>query len=387
MINRKRKIVLVAAIIMVVCLLSACGGNSSKQLWSVETSVDEFGDVTEESYSYIVSSFEGTFSNSTTSDGELVGKIGFTFNRLGHYYVSFDLLENGDTKATYSDYDNCVLKVKVDDDVYTYALSGEAPNGSLMLGSELFDYSGDELFNLLYGGADLRCIIDIGSSSYTFTIESNNFNKLCAEQGLSNAPAEMTVSEATAIFVSDIGLHSSEAYNVLNSHLNTMQRLTSETMLDEIKGKYVGIMAGRWTPYPDEKNPKYLYAWMYAYEFSDEGFRNHAEYLVEYGNKNYKHRHYNPYQKSLLDTLETHNDLLIMTNDEYNTSSTYSLYKLTDNIYVMAYVDKDTGESSAIAYLLVRCESLGEKGIIEGLENALNDIPLITYMNLLQYDD
>ena len=142
--------------------------------WSVEQTVDEFWDVTENSETLIRTSISGDFSN--TASSELAGYVFVTRYSGGtNSAFVFRLLEYGDHQVTFTSSDieeGIVLKVKAGDTISEYPLTGEAPNGDLYL----VDYYGDQLFSLLYDGReDIRCIITIGSSQYNFAIKYGNF--------------------------------------------------------------------------------------------------------------------------------------------------------------------------------------------------------------------
>ncbi len=141
--------------------------------WSLEQTVDEFGDPTGDECvrTYVV----GDFSNTATTSSEL--KV-YMYYMIDSHSFSFRLLEYGRTKAVYFDEDEITLKIKIDDNIFDYTLTGKAPNGDLSLSFEDQPYSYSQIWNCLLCGDDLRCIIYIGSSKYNFTISSNGFSEI-----------------------------------------------------------------------------------------------------------------------------------------------------------------------------------------------------------------
>ena len=158
--------------------------------WEIAPSVDEFGDVKDESDG-IRYPIDGTFKNSATSGSELTGYIFYqpdtTFLDTGVFSVR--LLEYGDTHASYLDSDvyegdGIIMKTKDDDgNVQEYRLVGKAPDSDLVL----FAHSGPfatskdllntnaraanlDLAKSLKDGKDLKTVIYIGSSKYSFTV-------------------------------------------------------------------------------------------------------------------------------------------------------------------------------------------------------------------------
>ena len=158
-------------------------------VWYVEKTVDEFGDITADSKTILSANIEGNFSNTATTSSELSGAVHFQHKSSSdHYYLSFDLLEYTDSPVTFYSSEQMTLKAKVGETVFEYFLTGEEPNGSIVLGGlSSFDHSADILFNELYSGEDIRCIIDIESSQYNFTLQSANFADLSNQEGFQPA--------------------------------------------------------------------------------------------------------------------------------------------------------------------------------------------------------
>ncbi len=127
----KKAISLVLALVM--CLsLCACGSESKtpkqkttipqatepEQIWgwSVEPILDDFGDPTGEFW--LCGLFPGKFSNTATTDAELVARIYYRI-RWSEYGITedliFNMLEYGDHQAFFSEYEKPEIKMKDDD--------------------------------------------------------------------------------------------------------------------------------------------------------------------------------------------------------------------------------------------------------------------------------
>lgn len=177
--------------------------------WENTEVVDEFGDATGESA--IRSVVSGTFSNTATAESDLTVVAFITMgvpayssdfisdnatlisNTLTYptsaYNVQFRLLEYDKTPATHLKSDNMILKTKVGEDVEEYILIGNEDNSDLLvnpviMGKTGFERNGELLLKDLYEGNDVRCIVEIGSSKYKFTLEAGNFQKIIDENNL-----------------------------------------------------------------------------------------------------------------------------------------------------------------------------------------------------------
>ena len=177
--------------------------------WENTEVVDEFGDATGESA--IRSVVSGTFSNTATDESDLTVVAFITMcvpayssdfisdnatlisNTLTYptsaYNVQFRLLEYDKTPATHLKSDNMILKTKVGEDVEEYILIGNEDNSDLLvnpviMGKTGFERNGELLLKDLYEGNDVRCIVEIGSSKYKFTLEAGNFQKIIDENNL-----------------------------------------------------------------------------------------------------------------------------------------------------------------------------------------------------------
>lgn len=192
----KRNIVL---LIMVICCLSLFGckkekddknnttENTTEEVilttnWTTDYLTDDFGDTTNEKCIYCIC--EGTFSNTATTDSPLIVYAYFDPINLGNDdysgSLSFRLLEYTNTKATYLSSDNIILKIKIGEQSYSEELIGSSPNGDVYL---YHDMGGSDFTSELYSpiqkaldnNEDVRCIIEIGSSSYNFTLSGEGF--------------------------------------------------------------------------------------------------------------------------------------------------------------------------------------------------------------------
>ena len=166
--------------------------------WSLAYYVDDFGDPTDSAYLQS-RTFKGTFSNTATQDAALTvilsynpyfsdpesyektqdGKIGIV-RGTATSSIGFCLLEYDENKALYTSGDNVVLKFKRGDETFSANLYGLAPNGDLLLaGNEVGQMKKDEAIGkfilALNKGEEIKCVIEIGSSKYSFTVDGMGF--------------------------------------------------------------------------------------------------------------------------------------------------------------------------------------------------------------------
>ena len=143
--------------------------------WFVGETVAEFGDSTGSTFCY--TTCMGTFTNSATSGSDLAA---------GVYYVSsrqvflFRLLEYNKTDATYLSNADISIKCKVDEYVFDDTLLGDAPNGYLILPSNNNSYK--KIYDYLIEGKEIRTVIYIDNSKYSFAISGNGFKDALSEQ-------------------------------------------------------------------------------------------------------------------------------------------------------------------------------------------------------------
>lgn len=191
-----KKITAFILVIMLCFSLCACNSNANNanktekepvlsensdniSAWTSDVSVDEFGDVTANSSKILKTLISGNFSNTATSDSNLAGYAYIMPDPTGlHFTVVFKLLEYGNNPVSYFSSDKITLKTKINNEVEDFSLTGIAPTGDLYLGAGIDnDDDGDDFIENLYGGNDIKCIINIGSSQYNFDISSKGFLK------------------------------------------------------------------------------------------------------------------------------------------------------------------------------------------------------------------
>jgi len=355
----KKTISLILALVL--CLsLCACGGENdtptstptptqntttteateavSATIWSVQQTVDEFGDVTADSATVIEAPISGDFSNTATASSELSGYVRFAKKpNSDHYIAQFVLLEYNDTPATYTSGDKLTMKVKIGDTVTDFKLTGEVPNGSLFLGVPDFDYAADYLFDELYLGWDLRCIIYIGSSQYNFTIECSNFVELCDAEGFPMAPAQMTAKEAVDIMVTENAQYMGAAVNFFTNNIDNLEIVNTDELTTALYGNFFEIQIDDFAPYWTVQN-------------YDNNTRTQMVYLK-----------YNAYGRSYEATststtngpgFTTEANLLTMIYKNGSTQSS-QVRKLSDDIFV-TYEPNDNGTYVIPAQLMIR---------------------------------
>lgn len=166
--------------------------------WEIDYAVDDFGDPTEQVYIRSMP-ISGKFSNTATTDSDLTAVLFFepyftnpsnyTLNSKGNIEtidgnarscLSFRLLEYGKQKATYLDSEDMVLKFKIGDDSFSTNLYGNAPNDDLFFGFLEGGYKDEDQMmirwiNALRFGKEVKCVIEIGSSKYSFSIDGEGF--------------------------------------------------------------------------------------------------------------------------------------------------------------------------------------------------------------------
>ena len=154
--------------------------------WVLDYLVDDFGDNTDSTYIKCVA--VGDFSNTATTNAELLVTVFFipgVANESNESGFWFRLFEYGDKPATYTSNDEIIMKIKVGDEIITEKLYGTAPNGDLLL------LKGDMLNKLTHTlpteDQEIRCIIEIGSSKYSFTMPldgyADSFNAMMQSYG------------------------------------------------------------------------------------------------------------------------------------------------------------------------------------------------------------
>ena len=143
--------------------------------WLIEEYKDEFGDSKGSTFCYTMC--EGSFENTATSGSDLIAGVYYDASQKAFL---FRLLEYKDKKATYLSDDIISMKCKVGEYVFEDTLIGNAPNGDLFLLEKSTGYN--KLYTYLNDGSEIRTIIYIGNSKYTFTINGNGFKDALEEQ-------------------------------------------------------------------------------------------------------------------------------------------------------------------------------------------------------------
>lgn len=265
MVNMKRLIALLLAAVLALSL-AACGGETGespnsgnetstgettapvdttepqeeptvKTNWEVVNQVDEFGDVIENGDTLLATTISGEFSNTATNSSELSGVAGF-IPYGDEYILSLDLDEYGNSPVTYSDSDlrdGIILKTKIGDTISEYELYGTAPTGNLMLMEDARLFFTDFYDN----SEDARCIINIGSSEYNFTIEYGNFASACDEAF--NIPAGDIQSDIDAIRALLAYSRHIDCYNYFSENINNYPIVTTDELSNIIQNRWLRI--------------------------------------------------------------------------------------------------------------------------------------------------
>ena len=90
------------------------------------------------------------------------------------------MLEYSKTDATYLSNADISIKCKVDEYVFDDTLLGDAPNGYLILPSNNKSYK--KIYDYLIEGKEIRTVIYIDNSKYSFVISGNGFKDVLSEQ-------------------------------------------------------------------------------------------------------------------------------------------------------------------------------------------------------------
>lgn len=360
--------------LLLACLICfsfcACGTEKQQDTWSIKQTVDEFGDVTENSAEVITGVFEGTFSNTATAGSELsvIVSIGRKAKFFSHYLIGFDLKEYNNTTATYLSSDTKIFKVKINEEIIEMDLSGSAPNGTLYLSSEDYECEGDIIFNELLKGNDVRCIINIGSSEYNFTLNSDNFVSLCNGNNFTEGSTELTVAEAVYMLLTDEYEYTETAEELINSNTGKYELLNSSGIKKYLEGRFLQIGPGY-----THINKHKVNVW----EILDISPKNGtstavAQYIMsEYtGQRSLSYLSGKPLETSF------ENDAItkyFVYNGE-DCSATYQCRKITDNIFMLSILSEGSFIPSS---LLLRMNNTVEEADIDYMIN--NYIGAITF--------
>lgn len=145
--------------------------------WMLDYMIDDFGDETD---ACMQSVSLGSFSNLETTDSELATVMFFvpgTSNDVKISYFVFRLFENDEHQVKFKPEDECIIKIKVDDEIFDSTLDVDENSGDLLLIQQPNNSSivYKMIFNSMLLGKNVRCIIEFGTSKYSFTIASDGF--------------------------------------------------------------------------------------------------------------------------------------------------------------------------------------------------------------------
>lgn len=357
--------------------------------WNIKYTTDEFGDVTEDSVSVVEGLFEGSFSNTATSDGDLTAVVAFEKkDEYNHYMALIDLKEYNSTNATYLSSDTIKFKMKVGDKIIEDIMAGSPPNGSLCLGTAEYSWGGDFLYNALYEGEDVRCIITIGSSEYHFTVTSDNFNSVCNQNGYGLGAADLTMKEAVKILLDDYCSYNEYSGDWIGNNLDKLEQLDSDEIKQFLEGYFLEFSptSGSYIPgYDDYVFPEWQ-IWQYSHSTNTKQLS--ASYDVDSigmkvlinANENGQNisgyagaRKYKQSQGTPVGIPVENNTIAFVYSD--SSQFAYQCYKITDNLFVLSYEDTNGGHSIR---LLLRCSGFEEEDIRSAVLSALEtELPLI----------
>ena len=147
--------------------------------WTKDAYVDNFGDPTDQYY--MKGTFEGTFSNSATTDSDL---LVYMFCKTGYYAsdetFSFRLVEYGDHIAQIYEDDKVTVSVKINGNVFTDKADFIYDNDiHISMRNDIFF----EVLKNLDAGKSIPCYIEVQSSfgntsRYNFTIKANGLSTI-----------------------------------------------------------------------------------------------------------------------------------------------------------------------------------------------------------------
>ena len=334
--------------------------------WSIQQQVDEFGDVIPNSKPVIITPFSGTFDNTATKNEKLTGYAYFQImSDNTHYALGFQLLEYGNIDATFLDSDKKTLKVKIQDKISEFNLDGVSPNGNVFTGVRDYEYGGDWLLNQLYQGQDLRCIVYLGSSKYSFNIQSGNLPQVLDQAGIQPGPSGITLKEVLSTYLTDSDWTNNAdgfktAYSYFYKHRNDFDILTTSDMQKEIQGTFLEIEVGQsdsgyWVIRNyDGSQSQQLYYWA-----------NHKERLnpedIQYDRSEAAKEY------SVADDLMTRNIGLIMR---------YQIRKIADGVYIRYGTNsfKKDAEYTNPDYIMISFEGSYAYGYDSEFKKMIGDI-------------
>lgn len=321
--------------------------NASSSDWFFPTSVDEFGDVVESDTVYIASITTGDFSNTATSDSDL--KVETLFNIYnGHRVFSFYLYEYNDKLATYISNSTISMKAKfASDAVSEYTVYGSAPNGPIFLGAT--GNEGDEVFNELANGNDVKCVIYIDNSKYNFTLSSKGFREIC-EEAAQKVTEKNKVEDPTEVLKAFFEREKyGERYNYLKDNMESFDIVPTEDLKELIKGSWLQIQV---------ENVVYDDWWFFKYT-KDNRIQVGRFLEDDNGDLQYEETEKYEYPYSVED------NQLIITNKKGTLIGSYEFRKLKDGYYFVvetqnkSHFNSYTKEYEPYMYLYVQ---YGEDG-------------------------
>lgn len=362
---------------------------AENKVWSLEFSTDEFGDVTDDSVPFLASISQGTFSNSATGGSDLTVVTSFMKKPgYNHYIALFDFKEYNDHSAIFYEYDTVTLKIKIGEQVIsdrlavTSSLTGNSADRTLSWGAAEYTWGGDFLFNALYDGEDVRCIITSGSSEYHFTLESENFQSLCNSNGFSRGAADQTVKESVKTYLDDSGTGIDFTGDWFRNNMDKVELMNDDEIRNLLNGYFLDISLS--TNMPDPVNGDYWfpYWYVYNYDFSNNSTVLTATYDFDYDaktafanalNSGKKITAYNGWREySGVDgnpfTLSIDNNVLTLTSTKGN-AFMYQCRKITDDCIILCIMSD--GEYKA-SDLLIRANGDSKEDIHAALEYAIN---------------
>lgn len=368
--------------------LSGCGGGSSGG-WEATQRADDFGDISTSSPIMVSTTVEGEYSSKDTSSGEVVVNVNFQKKEVApFYFVEFELLEDGERNAVYKATDFPVLKTKVGETITEYYLDAAAPNANVYLsllssGSDFTEeryFGGNTLFNELYYGSDVQCIIEFYSSGtqYQFTLLSKNFADICDDSGFNPGPTnvdehtewlkaadvdlgyELKIKEAIEIIVRDDWELMGAAEQCIIQNLSAYEVLSGTDIENVFNGLNISIFGPLHNP-PRVENGVYIpylcrpdnwHLWMY-----DSNSQTRTTLSV------FEQEYLNTVRKSKGKDGTTLN--LFIEGDIFWTSNqadaprpaygVKQLLKVTDNIYITTFTTSDNPNTFEYLNLVFKC--------------------------------
>ncbi len=219
--------------------------------WFIARQVDAFGDeVSNSNLVMIKTSVKGTFTNSVTQNSPLVVDavdiVGGCI-KGGLHAFSFQLKEyDGSVLASIFSSSAASMKIKVGDTILDYPLDAQEGTGTVYLGMQ--NAKGDELFNFLYQGYDVRCIITIDHTQYNFTLPAEGFVQVVEQaQEKWDEIIERNRIKNVAMVVNAFMNESKEleAYLMLKDNVETYHLLSEEEIKAELKGDFFCFLMNR----------------------------------------------------------------------------------------------------------------------------------------------